>query len=92
MNTAVLVTHRPLGRQAQRALQYMIERGGLTRAEAMELGIANLPAEVGRIREALGESKVVTEMWPADAPRSQQHAVYRFRGLGTQTDLFPPAA
>lgn len=82
MSTAVLVNHRPLGRQAERAKQYMIERGGLTRAEAMDLGIANLPAEVGRIRKAYGESSVVTEMWPPDALRSQQHAVYRFRGFG----------
>lgn len=78
MTPAVLIAHKPLGRQAQRALQYMIEKGGVTRREAMDIGIANLPAEVGRIRRAFGDSAVLTEMWPPNG--ATQHVVYRWRG------------
>ena len=83
---SVLIAHKPLGRQAQRALQYMIERGGITRKEAIEIDIANLPAEVGRIRAAFGDSAVLTEMWPPNG--TTQHAVYRWRGPSeSQTHL-----
>jgi hypothetical protein len=75
-----------LNAQAQQVLDYMIERGGISRREAMELGCLNLPARVLDIRTAYGPESVVTEMWPPDG---KQYAVYRFRGIGEpQTSLF----
>jgi hypothetical protein len=76
-----------LNQQAQQVLDYMVERGGISRREAMELGILNLPARVLDIRTAYGPESVVTEMWPPDG--KTQYAVYRFRGIGEpQTSLF----
>jgi hypothetical protein len=76
-----------LNAQAQQVLDYMLERGGISRREAMELGILNLPARVLDIRTAYGPESVVTEMWPPDG--TGQYAVYRFRGLREeQAELF----
>jgi hypothetical protein len=76
-----------LNAQAQQVLDYMIERGGITRREAMELGILNLPARVLDIRTAYGPESVVTEMVAPNGGR--EYAVWRFRGIGEpQHSLF----
>lgn len=80
MTNAVVTCHKPLGEQAQKVLRWMIERGGITRREAMDLGVLNLPARVLDIRTAYGPESVVTEMWPPDGETT--YAVYRFRGFG----------
>jgi hypothetical protein len=74
-----------LNAQAQQVLDYMLERGGISRREAMELGCLNLPARVLDIRTAYGPESVVTEMWPPDG---KQYAVYKFRLGAVQADLF----
>lgn len=85
MSPATLVAHRPLGAQAQRALQAMIERNGLSRREAMDLGIANLPARVLDIRRSYGDASVRTDMVSVNG--GAEFAVYHFVALGGQVEL-----
>jgi hypothetical protein len=78
MTPAVLTTHRKLNEQAQRVLRFMIERGGISRRDGLELGILNVPARVLDIRTAYGPESVRTDMVERDGA---SFAVYRFVGL-----------
>jgi len=82
----VLVAHKPLGAQAQRILQLLVERGSLTAKEAYEAGCGmRLAARVLEIREAFGESAVVTRTEEHDGGT---HARYYWRGqVEPQTEL-----
>ena len=82
---SVLVAHKPLNKQAQLVLQYMIERGGITRREAMDLGILNLPARVLDIRTSFGPESIKTEMVSVDG--SAEFAVWKFTGALVQGSL-----
>lgn len=74
MTPAVLTAHKPLNSQCQKVLRYMVERGGISRREAMDLNVLNLPARILDLREAFGDDAVRTTMHPPDG--EVQHAVY----------------
>lgn len=87
MTPATLVSHRPLAEQAQQVLRAMVERGGLTQAEAYDLRprCTRLAARVKDLREAYGDS-AVEGVWETDG--RSRWVRYKWVGeLAQQTSL-----
>ena len=57
---APTVSRPELSDQCWKAIDLMIQNNGLTRREAMDEGIGNLPARIGEIRKAFGADSVET--------------------------------
>ena len=69
------MTDSHLKPQARKAIRLMRDNGGLTRLEAMHAGIGNLPARVGEIRSAFGDSAV-----ESCTTKGKPYVTYRWRG------------
>lgn len=73
----VAVAARPLGKQAQQVLAYMVRMGGITPRDAMTFGCYRLAARVKDLREAFGQEAVETL---SERHEGGTHARYVWRG------------